>query len=111
MAYYINMEFIETPISTKAITELLSDDEYSAFQKYLIENPESGDVIKGGSGIRKIRWSLANRGKSGSMRVIYYYKIVNNQIFLIYVYTKKKKSDLSEQEKKLFGEIAKEFAK
>ena len=111
MAYYINMEFIETPIFTKAITELLSDDEYSAFQKYLSENPESGDVIKGGSGIRKIRWSLANRGKSGSMRVIYYYKIVNNQIFLIYVYTKKKKSDLSEQEKKLFGEIAKEFAK
>ena len=39
------------------------------------------------------------------------YKVVNNQIFLIYVYTKKKKSDLSEQEKKLFGEIAREFAK
>ncbi len=111
MAYYMDMEFIETPVFTKIITELLSDCEYSAFQKYLIDNPESGDVIKGGSGIRKIRWSLAGRGKSGSIRVIYYYKIVNKQIFLIYAYTKKKKSDLSEQEKKLFGEIAKEFAK
>ncbi|MBQ9281244.1 MAG: type II toxin-antitoxin system RelE/ParE family toxin [Treponema sp.] len=105
------MEFIETPIFTKTITKLLSDDEYSDFQKYLIENPESGDVIKGGSGIRKIRWNLAGRGKSGSIRVIYYYKVVNNQIFLIYACTKKKKSDLSEQEKKLFGEIAKEFAR
>lgn len=111
MAYYMDMEFIETPVFTKIITELLSDCEYSAFQKYLIDNPESGDVIKGGSGIRKIRWSLAGRGKSGSIRGIYYYKIVNKQIFLIYAYTKKKKSDLSEQEKKLFGEIAKEFAK
>ncbi len=105
------MEFIETPIFTKTITELLSDKEYSDFQKYLIENPEIGDIVKGGSGIRKVRWNLANRGKRGSIRIIYYYKVVNNQIFLLYVYTKKKKSDLSESEKKLFGEIAKEFAK
>ena len=105
------MEFIETPIFTKAITELLSDDEYSEFQQHLIDNPESGDIVKGGSGIRKIRWKLSNRGKSGSIRVIYYYKVINNQIFLIYVYTKKKQSDLTEQEKKLFGEVAKEFAK
>ena len=105
------MEFIETPIFTKAITELLSDDEYSEFQQHLIDNPESGDIVKGGSGIRKIRWKLPNRGKSGSIRVIYYYKVINNQIFLIYVYTKKKQSDLTEQEKKLFGEVAKEFAK
>ena len=42
----MDMEFIETPIFTKAITELLSDNEYSDFQKYLVENPESGDVIK-----------------------------------------------------------------
>ena len=67
--------------------------------------------ISGGYGIRKVRWNLTNRGKSGSIRVIYYYKVVNNQIFLIYVYTKKKKSDLSEQEKKLFGEVARGFAK
>ncbi len=111
MAYYLNMEFVETPIFTKLISELISDEEYSAFQKYLCENPESGDIIKGGAGIRKIRWKFPNRGKSGSMRVIYYYKVVNNQIFLIYAYTKKKQSDLSESEKKLFGEIAKEFAK
>ena len=78
MAQHMDMEFIETPIFTKAITELLSDNEYSDFQKYLVENPESGDVIKGGFGIRKVRWNLAN---------------------------------LSEQEKKIFGEIARGFAK
>lgn len=111
MTYYLNMEFVETPIFTKLISELISDEEYYAFQKYLGENPESGDVIKGGAGIRKVRWKLPNRGKSGSVRVIYYYKVVDNQIFLIYVYTKKKESDLSESQKKLFGEIAKEFAK
>ena len=103
------MEFIETPLFTKIITEVLSDDEYAAFQNYLMENPERGDLIKGGSGIRKVRWSLPHQGKSGGMRAIYYYKVVNSQIFLIYAYTKKKQEDLTETEKKLFGQIAKEF--
>ena len=111
MTYIKYMEFIETSIFTKTITELITDEEFSEFQNFLAENPEAGDIIVGGSGIRKVRWNLKNRGKSGSMRVIYFYKVIDNQIFLLYVYTKNSKSDLSETEKKLFGTIAKEFAK
>ena len=59
MAYYLSMEFVETPIFTKLISELISDEEYSAFQKYLCENPESGDIIKGGAGIGEIAKEFA----------------------------------------------------
>lgn len=87
----MDMEFIETPIFTKAITELLSDDEYYDFQKYLVENPESGDVIKGGFGIRKIRWNLANRGKSGSIRVYLLLQVSRQSNFLnLCIYQKEK---------------------
>ena len=58
------MEFVETPVFTKQITEIMSDDNYKALQEELIKHPEKGAVIAGGGGIRKIRWSLRdNQGK------------------------------------------------
>jgi hypothetical protein len=47
------MEFIETPTFTRLIVELLSDDEYHSLQNALLENPQRGDIIKDGGGIRK----------------------------------------------------------
>jgi hypothetical protein len=67
------MEFIETPTFPRMVTALLSDDEYAKMQTYLVEDPESGDLIKGGGGIRKLRYTLRGRGKSGGVRVIYYW--------------------------------------
>jgi hypothetical protein len=49
------MEFIETPTFTRLILELLTDDEYRELQNLLIEDPERGEIIKGGRGIRKVR--------------------------------------------------------
>lgn len=49
------MIFIETPIFTEDSLQLLSDDEYMEFQKYLVENPLAGDVIQQTGGLRKIR--------------------------------------------------------
>lgn len=51
------MIFIETPIFTEDVMELLSDDEYTEFQKYLVDNPLAGDVIQQTGGLRKVRWS------------------------------------------------------
>ena len=67
------MEFIETPTFPRMVTALLSDDEDAKMQTYLVEDPESGDLIKGGGGIRKLRYTLRGRGKSGGVRVIYYW--------------------------------------
>lgn len=109
MVYNKIMEFIETPVFTKFITETMDDESYKDFQNELIKNPEKGDLIQGGGGVRKIRWKLENRGKSGSIRVIYYYKVVKEQIFLIYGYTKGKIENITEEQKRLFSNIAKEL--
>lgn len=66
------MYFIETSAFTRHLDELLPDESYALLQFALSENPESGVVIQGGGGIRKVRWRLPGRGKSGGVRVIYY---------------------------------------
>ncbi len=66
------MEFIETPTFTRLITDLLTDNEYRLLQNILVEDPERGALIRGG-GIRKLRYALAGGGKSGGIRVIYYW--------------------------------------
>ena len=59
MTYILSlMEFIETSIFTRMVTALLSDEEYRALQNKLMNDPESGDLIKGGGGIRKLRHAL-----------------------------------------------------
>ena len=65
------MEFIETPTFTRLVTQLLTDDEYREMQNVLMEDPERGDIIKGGGGIRKLRYAVQGRGKSGGFRAIY----------------------------------------
>lgn len=107
--YILNMEFIETPIFTKKITELLSLESYKDLQFELLKNPDKDSVIVGGGGIRKLRWNLENQGKSGSIWIIYYYKVIDSKIFMIYAYKKTEKITLTEQETKVFKELAKEF--
>lgn len=82
------MEFIETTIFTRLVYEYLSEDEYQGLQSYLAQNPESGKVIPGSGGIRKIRWAIAGSGKSGGVRVIYYFKKRDDEIWLLTIYRK-----------------------
>ncbi len=89
------MEIAETLIFTKEITKILTDDEYKELQNHLVMNPKSGDVIKGSGGLRKLRWKIKDRGKSGGIRNIYYYEEVDNLILMIFVYQKNKTSDLT----------------
>jgi len=52
------MEFVETPTFTRMVTSLLTDDEYREVQTTLLEDPERGDLIPGGGGIRKLRFAM-----------------------------------------------------
>jgi len=101
------MEFIETPTFTRMVTELLSDDEYRELQNTLVENPERGDIIKGGGGIRKLRHAVQGRGKSGGVRVIYYWVKDDHQIFMLVVYPKTKKDNLTDKETAILREYVK----
>lgn len=93
------MIFIETPIFTEDVKELLTDDEYAMFQKELAVNPKKGDVIQGTGGLRKVRWSAQGKGKRGGVRVIYYHLQADAQIRLILIYKKGIQDDLTETQK------------
>ncbi|BBP03004.1 hypothetical protein TPL01_22120 [Sulfuriferula plumbiphila] len=103
------MEFIETPTFTRMVTALLSDDEYRELQNELVEDPERGDLIKGGGGIRKLRYAMQGRGKSGGVRLIYYWVKDNHQIYMLVVYPKSKKDDLTDQETAILRNYVKEL--
>jgi hypothetical protein len=66
----------------------LSEDEYLGLQSFLLVNPEAGKVVPGSGGVRKIRWAIAGRGKSGGVRVIYYFKRRESEIWLLTIYSK-----------------------
>lgn len=103
------MEFIETPTFTRQVTQLLSDEEYRRLQNTLLEDPEHGDLIKGGGGIRKVRHAVQGRGKSGGVRAIYYWVKDQQQIYMLVVYPKSKKDDLSNEETAVLRELVKEL--
>jgi hypothetical protein len=73
LPYNIPMEFIETTLSTKYVYSYLTDDEFLGLQSYLLQFPESGKVVPGFGGIRKLRWAMTGTGKRGGVRVIYYF--------------------------------------
>ena len=68
------MIFIETSFFTKLLPNYLGEEDYRGLQNYLLQHPESGDVVRGPGGVRKVRWAADRKGKSGGVRVIYYFK-------------------------------------
>ena len=89
------MEFIETPLFTRQILDLLPDEDYADLQEELAANPQKGDLIPGGGGIRKIRCKRPGTGKSGGIRVIYYWITVEHQILMLIAYPKAKQENLT----------------
>ena len=99
---------IETPIFTRCVLKLLDDDLYRNLQAVLALRPESGPVISGSGGLRKIRWVATGRGKRGGVRVIYYWVQRRDIILMLYIYPKNKKDDLTAQEVKILRCIIEE---
>lgn len=89
------MVFVETSIFSKLLGNFLRDDEYRLLQNHLIEHPGAGDVIRGSGGVRKVRWASGGKGKSGGVRVIYYWAKAEEQTFFLTLYGKGQKENLS----------------
>jgi hypothetical protein len=87
--------FIESGLFTKMVYDYLSEDDYTAFQQFLLENPEAGDVVKGSGGVRKVRWARGGSGKSGGVRVCYYMRNAAGQILLLVIYAKSVRTSIS----------------
>jgi mRNA-degrading endonuclease RelE of RelBE toxin-antitoxin system len=82
------MEFIEATAFTKHVHDYLSEDEYFGLQNFLLQYPESGKVVRGSGGVRKVRWAISGKGKSGGVRVIYYFKKQDDEIWFLTIYSK-----------------------
>jgi len=100
--------FKETKVFTRQIEKLLPDDEYKELQRELIFNPAAGNIIQHSGGLRKLRWRSATGGKRGGIRVIYYWTVSDDEIFMLLAYGKKQKDDLSAKELKLLRSLVKE---
>ncbi len=104
------MIFRETPVFTRRIQQLLSDDQYCELQACLAETPDAGAVVPNSGGLRKIRWAPKGQGKRGGLRVIYYWAVGRDLVYMIYIYPKSKQSDLSSEQLQLLRKtVEKEF--
>jgi hypothetical protein len=108
MAYTIVMFFIETSVFTKEIQRLLPDESYRMLQSVLMLRPDAGSVIRGGGGLRKIRWNLPSSAKRGALRVIYFWSPPDT-IFMLFPYRKTDQEDLTAEQLKLLRKMVKEF--
>lgn len=99
------MIFVETPVFTRRVRELLDDDAYGELQARLRENPEIGDLIEGTGGLRKVRVGAKGHGKRGGARVIYYHFVSKDNIALLTIYPKNEQVDLTAAERKALKNV------
>ena len=100
--------FVETSNFTEWIVEFLPDDLYAIVQQELMDNPDAGDVMPGCGGLRKLRTKSPQRGKGkrGGCRLIYLYVPEPRCFYLLDIYGKDEKDDLSLEEKKILAQLA-----
>ena len=95
----------ETNIFSKRIAGLIGDEDFAEFQTELAQSPEKGPVIEGTGGLRKVRWRLKGRGKSGGIRIVYLYLKIHGVIHLVFVFAKSESDNLTADEKKQLKQI------
>jgi hypothetical protein len=96
---------IETPSFLHDVKKLLNDDEREAIVNFLSSSPQVGVLIQGTGGIRKIRWARDDTGKSGAYRVIYFYHSMGIPLFLLNVFAKNEKANISQAERNELKQI------
>ena len=100
--------FIEVPLFSKRWAEIgLGDDELLALQIMLLKDLASGPVMEGTGGIRKVRFPLENKGKSGSVRVCYTDFEEYEVTYLITAFTKDEQENLTKSEKNVLKKLVK----
>jgi hypothetical protein len=96
----------ETPEYLRRAEKLLTEDERRDILNYLAAHPRAGDLMEGTGGVRKLRWSRGNKGKSGGVRVIYYFHNQNMPLYLLTLFAKNERANLSKAERNMLAELA-----
>jgi hypothetical protein len=100
---------LETPPYLADAERLFSEDERTAIIDTVSADPQCGVVIPGAGGVRKVRVAASGRGKRGGARVIYLFGGDDVPVFLLAVFAKNEKSDLSPAERNSLGKITAEM--
>jgi hypothetical protein len=101
----------ELPEYLRRSHKLLTNEERSDIVSYLAAFPKDGDLIKGTGGIRKMRWRQSGRGKSGGVRIIYYYHSERMPLYVLTVFAKNERADLSQAERNELAKLVKILVK
>ena len=96
----------ETPLFTRQADEVWDNAERETFVNFIAGDPEAGDVIPETGGVRKLRWSRGGTGKRGGVRVIYFYHDAERPLYLLLVYAKARRENLTPDEKKSVRKLA-----
>lgn len=103
------MIFVELTPFVAFRKEYWTDEDLRAMQNVLLVAPDAGDLIRAGAGLRKLRWSAQGRGKRGGARVIYYWHVPGDRIYLIYGYVKNRSEDLTAHQLKVLRDLMKDI--
>jgi hypothetical protein len=102
------MRFIETPVFTRAIVELLDDEQYQSLQLALLLRPKLGPIIPRSGGLRKMRSSLGGTGKRGGIRVISFWDETSETFYMLYAYRKNVQEDLTARQLRVLSRLVRE---
>jgi hypothetical protein len=91
---------VETSAFARRAEKLLSTEEHEDLIFYLALHPQSGDEIVGTGGVRKVRFAARGKGKSGVVRVIYYFFDEENPLYTIFLYGKDEQANLTSKQKR-----------
>lgn len=88
----------------------MSEDEIEAVEQLVARDPQSGMAIAGTGGCRKIKVAGRGKGKSGGYRVVTFFSGDTIPVFLITVFGKGEKDNLSKGERNGLAQLTKELA-
>ncbi|MBE0362112.1 hypothetical protein PULV_a3911 [Pseudoalteromonas ulvae UL12] len=89
----------------------MTDDEYKDLQEALVSRPDRGTIIKNSGGLRKVRWALEGRGKSGGVRVIYYWMTEDEQLYMVFAFPKNAQENLTDAQTKQLKQVVERWLK
>ncbi len=98
------MLFIESSTFRKQREKYLDDEAFRALQNEIVGHPEKGKLVRGSGGLRKIRFGAKGKGKRGGVRVIYYFAVSTDTIYLLDLYAKSEQETLTPDQIKVVRE-------
>ncbi len=101
------MQIVTTNIYSRKVNKLLTGTERQAAEDEIAADPLRWPVVAGTGGVRNARAARGSSGKSGGVRIIYYYRSSRGKLFLLTVYAKSHQADLSAADKKSLRQIVK----